>query len=106
MGSYPIFSSNINDTQLPCVFEEKKAGTNFLNTNGFVVQTDAKFSFFHFKVRNSAVRTLFQTLSTHGQKLSKSMWEDCLWLYVFPMLEHVSHLVSNVAIRKGILSSP
>jgi len=46
MGSYPIFSSNINDTQLPCVFEEKKAGTNFLNTNNFVVQTDAKFSFF------------------------------------------------------------
>jgi len=47
------------------------------------------------EVRNSAVRTLFQTLSTHGQKLSKSMWEDCLWLYVFPMLEHVSHLAST-----------
>uniref|UniRef100_A0A0E0FTS5 Protein MON2 homolog n=1 Tax=Oryza nivara TaxID=4536 RepID=A0A0E0FTS5_ORYNI len=37
------------------------------------------------EVRNSAVRTLFQTLSTHGQKLSKTMWEDCLWIYVFPM---------------------
>jgi hypothetical protein len=24
------------------------------------------------------------------------MWEDCLWIYVFPMLEHVSHLVSIV----------
>ncbi|KAK3162088.1 hypothetical protein QOZ80_1BG0085230 [Eleusine coracana subsp. coracana] len=47
------------------------------------------------EVRNSAVRTLFQTLSTHGQKLCKSMWEDCLWLYVFPMLEHVSHLAST-----------
>nr|CAB3474415.1 unnamed protein product [Digitaria exilis] len=47
------------------------------------------------EVRNSAVRTLFQTLSTHGQKLSKSMWEDCLWSYVFPMLEHVSHLAST-----------
>uniref|UniRef100_A0A804NCQ8 Mon2 C-terminal domain-containing protein n=1 Tax=Zea mays TaxID=4577 RepID=A0A804NCQ8_MAIZE len=47
------------------------------------------------EVRNSAVRTLFQTLSIHGQKLSKSMWEDCLWLYVFPMLEHVSHLAST-----------
>jgi hypothetical protein len=48
-----------------------------------------------FKVRNSAVRTLFQTLSTHGQKLSKTMWEDCLWIYVFPMLERVSHLAST-----------
>lgn len=47
------------------------------------------------EVRNSAIRTLFQTLSTHGQKLSKSMWEDCLWIYVFPMLEHVSHLAST-----------
>jgi ABC-type amino acid transport system permease subunit len=50
------------------------------------------------EVRNSAVRTLFQTLSTHGQKLSKTMWEDCLWIYVFPMLERVSHLVSSLAI--------
>ncbi|VAH80557.1 unnamed protein product [Triticum turgidum subsp. durum] len=47
------------------------------------------------EVRNSAVRTLFQTLCTHGQKLSLSMWEDCLWIYVFPMLEHVSHLAST-----------
>ncbi|BAF06308.2 Os01g0772700 [Oryza sativa Japonica Group] len=47
------------------------------------------------EVRNSAVRTLFQTLSTHGQKLSKTMWEDCLWIYVFPMLERVSHLAST-----------
>ncbi|KAL5219869.1 hypothetical protein ABZP36_024582 [Zizania latifolia] len=47
------------------------------------------------EVRNSAVQTLFQTLSTHGQKLSKTMWEDCLWIYVFPMLERVSHLAST-----------
>ncbi|XP_014754709.1 protein MON2 homolog isoform X3 [Brachypodium distachyon] len=47
------------------------------------------------EVRNSAVRTLFQTLCTHGQKLSKSMWEDCLWIYVFPMLERVTHLAST-----------
>ncbi|CAM0883431.1 unnamed protein product [Alopecurus aequalis] len=47
------------------------------------------------EVRNSAVRTLFQTLCTHGQKLSPTMWEDCLWIYVFPMLEHVSHLAST-----------
>ncbi|BAD82073.1 SF21-like protein [Oryza sativa Japonica Group] len=36
-----------------------------------------------------------ETLSTHGQKLSKTMWEDCLWIYVFPMLERVSHLAST-----------
>lgn len=43
------------------------------------------------EVRNSAVRTLFQILSSHGQKLSKKMWEDCLWNYVFPTLDRASH---------------
>ncbi|KAL6582312.1 hypothetical protein OROMI_006326 [Orobanche minor] len=47
------------------------------------------------KVRNSAIRMLFQTLGSHGQKLSKSMWEDCLWNYVFPMLDHASHLAAT-----------
>lgn len=47
------------------------------------------------QVRNSAVRTLFQTLGSHGQKLSKNMWEDCLWNYVFPMLNRASHKVNN-----------
>ncbi|KAG4997547.1 hypothetical protein JHK85_028986 [Glycine max] len=47
------------------------------------------------EVRNSAVRTLFQTLGTHGQKLSKSMWEDCLWNYVFPTLDRASHMVAT-----------
>lgn len=46
-----------------------------------------------FKVRNSAVRTLFQILGSHGQKLSKSMWEDCLWNYIFPTLDRSSHMV-------------
>ncbi|KAL6582309.1 hypothetical protein OROMI_006323 [Orobanche minor] len=46
-------------------------------------------------VRNSAIRMLFQTLGSHGQKLSKSMWEDCLWNYVFPMLDHASHLAAT-----------
>lgn len=36
---------------------------------------------------------LFQTLGSHGQKLSRSMWEDCLWSYVFPTLDYASHLV-------------
>ncbi|KAK3011261.1 hypothetical protein RJ639_010612 [Escallonia herrerae] len=47
------------------------------------------------EVRNSAVRTLFQTLGSHGQKLSKSMWEDCLWNYVFPTLDRASHMAAT-----------
>ncbi|XP_057428079.1 uncharacterized protein LOC130721323 isoform X3 [Lotus japonicus] len=47
------------------------------------------------EVRNSAVRTLFQTLGTHGQKLSKSMWEDCLWNYVFPTLDRASFMAAT-----------
>ncbi|PWA64388.1 ARM repeat superfamily protein [Artemisia annua] len=46
-------------------------------------------------VRNSAVRTLFQTLGSHGQKLSKSMWEDCLWNYVFTTLDRASHMAAT-----------
>nr|XP_027107485.1 protein MON2 homolog isoform X2 [Coffea arabica] len=47
------------------------------------------------EVRNSAIRTLFQILGSHGQKLSKSMWEDCLWKYVFPTLDRVSHMAAT-----------
>ncbi|KAL6998603.1 hypothetical protein U1Q18_050281, partial [Sarracenia purpurea var. burkii] len=47
------------------------------------------------EVRNSAVRTLFQTLGSHGQKLSKSMWEDCLWNYIFPTLDRASHMAAT-----------
>ncbi|XP_050143388.1 uncharacterized protein LOC126619152 isoform X1 [Malus sylvestris] len=47
------------------------------------------------EVRNSAIRTLFQTLGSHGQKLSKSMWEDCLWNYIFPTLDRASHMAET-----------
>ncbi|KAE9589615.1 putative mon2, dimerization and cyclophilin-binding domain, guanine nucleotide exchange factor [Lupinus albus] len=47
------------------------------------------------EVRNSAVRTLFQTLGTHGQKLSKCMWENCLRNYVFPTLDRASHMAAT-----------
>ncbi|KAL9687201.1 hypothetical protein QQ045_031599 [Rhodiola kirilowii] len=47
------------------------------------------------EVRNSAIRTLFQTLGNHGQKLSKSLWEDCLWNYVFPTLDRASHMAAT-----------
>ncbi|KAL8171076.1 hypothetical protein V2J09_022880 [Rumex salicifolius] len=47
------------------------------------------------EVRNSSIRTLFQTLGTHGQKLPESMWEDCLWKYVFPTLDRASHMAAT-----------
>ncbi|XP_020540275.1 protein MON2 homolog isoform X1 [Jatropha curcas] len=47
------------------------------------------------EVRNAAVRTLFQSLGSNGQKLSKSMWEDCLWNYVFPALDQASHMAAT-----------
>ncbi|KAL5702278.1 hypothetical protein ACHQM5_027513 [Ranunculus cassubicifolius] len=47
------------------------------------------------EVRNSAIRTLFQTLGSNGQKFSRSMWEDCLWKYVFPALDRVSLMAST-----------
>ncbi|KAG0481264.1 hypothetical protein HPP92_012122 [Vanilla planifolia] len=40
-------------------------------------------------------RTLFQILGSHGQKISKSVWENCLWTYVFPVLESVSFLAAT-----------
>ncbi|KAI9186171.1 hypothetical protein LWI28_014359 [Acer negundo] len=47
------------------------------------------------EVRNSAVRTLFQTLGSHGHKLSKCMWEDCLWNYILPTLDRASHMAAT-----------
>ncbi|XP_022155395.1 protein MON2 homolog isoform X2 [Momordica charantia] len=47
------------------------------------------------EVRNSAIRTLFQSLGSHGQKLSESIWETCLWDYVFPILDHASHMAAT-----------
>ncbi|CAA0836755.1 ARM repeat superfamily protein [Striga hermonthica] len=47
------------------------------------------------EVRNSAIRMLFQSLGSHGQKFSKRMWEDCLANYIFPSLDHASHLAAT-----------
>ncbi|KAL9233252.1 hypothetical protein vseg_008273 [Gypsophila vaccaria] len=47
------------------------------------------------EVRNAAIRTLFQILGTHGQKLSEGMWEDCLWNYIFPSLDRASHMAAT-----------
>ncbi|XP_008450757.2 uncharacterized protein LOC103492245 isoform X2 [Cucumis melo] len=47
------------------------------------------------EVRNSAIRTLFQSLGSHGQKLSENVWGTCLWDYVFPILDHASHMAAT-----------
>ncbi|XP_057816566.2 uncharacterized protein LOC131029908 isoform X2 [Cryptomeria japonica] len=47
------------------------------------------------EVRISAIRTLFQSLSSHGHKLSTDMWEHCLWRLVFPLLTDVRHLAAT-----------
>ncbi|KAL3691163.1 hypothetical protein R1sor_004814 [Riccia sorocarpa] len=46
------------------------------------------------EVRNSAIRTLFQSMSGHGFKLSVSMWRHCLWNLMFPLVETVRHLAA------------
>eukprot|EP00249_Psilotum_nudum_P022267 c28446_g1_i3 orf=509-5821(-) len=47
------------------------------------------------EVRNSAIRTLFQSTASHGHKLSITMWEQCLWNLIFPLLETVRHLAAT-----------
>ncbi|KAJ6846953.1 protein MON2-like protein isoform X4 [Iris pallida] len=92
-------------------FEDEQAIHNTNNIDGEVPRTTGidhnklLFSVFSIlqklgsderpEVRNSAIRTLFQTLGSHGQKISRSMWEDCLWNYVFPILDRVSHLAAT-----------
>ncbi|KAF4374415.1 hypothetical protein G4B88_026302 [Cannabis sativa] len=88
------------DVQKP---EEKSL--NVLDQASFVQHDKLLFSVFSLlknlgaderpEVRNSAVRTLFQTLGSHGQKLSESMWEDCLQNYVFSTLDLASHMVAT-----------
>jgi hypothetical protein len=47
------------------------------------------------EVRHSAIRTLFQSLSSHGHKLTLPMWKRCLWNLVFPLVDTVRHLAST-----------
>ncbi|RAL48739.1 hypothetical protein DM860_001059 [Cuscuta australis] len=60
-----------------------------------VFQEQASSKVFASNVRNSAVRTLFQILGSHGQKLSNRMWENCLCNYVFPTLDCASHMAAT-----------
>ncbi|CAM6084070.1 unnamed protein product [Calypogeia fissa] len=47
------------------------------------------------EVRNSAIRTLFQSVSSHGLKISGAMWEHCLWKLIFPLVNTVRHLAAT-----------
>lgn len=47
------------------------------------------------EVRNTAIDTLFMSISRHGLKLSPAMLEHCLWNLVFPLIDTVRHLAST-----------
>lgn len=47
------------------------------------------------EVRNTAIDTLFMSISRHGHKLSPAMLEHCLWNLVFPLIDTVRHLAAT-----------
>lgn len=47
------------------------------------------------EIRHSAIRTLFQSIISHGQQLSTAMWEHCIGAVVFPMVDTVRTLAST-----------
>lgn len=44
------------------------------------------------EVRNSGARTLFAVVVTQGPRLSRPLWELCLWEMLFPLLRHAFHM--------------
>ena len=44
------------------------------------------------EVRNSGARTLFAIVSAHGERLSKQLWQKCLWEMLFPLLRYAFHM--------------
>ena len=44
------------------------------------------------EVRNSGARTLFAVVVTQGPRLSRVLWERCLWELLFPLLRHAFHM--------------
>ena len=40
------------------------------------------------EVRNSGARTLFAVVVNQGPRLSRGLWEQCLWDMLFPLLRH------------------
>ena len=41
------------------------------------------------EVRNCALRTLFSTLTTHGDMLMDDAWHALVWQILFPVLDYV-----------------
>jgi hypothetical protein len=53
------------------------------------------------EVRNSGVRTLFAVVVHQGPRLSRALWEQCLWEMLFPLLRH-AYLMSATASRDEV----
>ncbi|EFJ19302.1 hypothetical protein SELMODRAFT_444206 [Selaginella moellendorffii] len=54
------------------------------------------------EVRNSAIRTLFQSVSSHGHRFSGDLWDNCLWILIFPLVETVRHLAANSSKEESV----
>ena len=52
-------------------------------------------------MRNSGVRTLFAVVVNQGPRLSRGLWEQCLWEMLFPLLNH-AYLMSATASRDEV----
>ncbi|CAI5485480.1 unnamed protein product, partial [Closterium sp. Naga37s-1] len=49
------------------------------------------------EVRNAAMRTLFQTVVSHGAKLPPALWRHCLWDLIFPLIDSVRSLAATAS---------
>lgn len=52
-------------------------------------------------MRNSGVRTLFAVVVNQGPRLSRALWEQCLWEMLFPLLRH-AYLMSATASKDEV----
>lgn len=48
------------------------------------------------EVRVGAIQTLFRTLQLYGSTLSLETWEECIWKVVFPLLESITEIMSQL----------
>lgn len=47
------------------------------------------------EVRNSAVRTLYSVVASHGAHLSAAAWDEALWEILFPLLRTVHQMAAT-----------
>ncbi|ORX44495.1 hypothetical protein BCR36DRAFT_359600 [Piromyces finnis] len=43
----------------------------------------------HSEIRNSANQTLFNTINMNGYYLNLDLWNECLWVVLFPLLQRI-----------------